>query len=65
MEFTSRVATAADAIALRAIMDSAIAQLQRGFLTEEQIASSRAIMGIDNQLIAGFRRNPWVAAMPM
>ena len=52
MEFTSRVATAADAIALRAIMDSAIAELQRGFLTEEQIVSSRAIMGIDNQLIA-------------
>jgi GNAT superfamily N-acetyltransferase len=52
MEFTSRLATAADAPALRVIMDAAIAELQKGFLTEEQIASSRAIMGIDNQLIA-------------
>jgi len=52
MEFTSRVATAADATALRAIMDASIGELQRGFLTDEQIASSRAIMGIDNQLIA-------------
>jgi hypothetical protein len=36
MEFTSRVATAADATALRAIMDAAIGELQRGFLTDEQ-----------------------------
>ena len=32
-------------------MDAAIAELQRGFLDEAQIASSRAIMGIDTQLI--------------
>jgi GNAT superfamily N-acetyltransferase len=32
-------------------MDAAIVQLQRAFLTEAQIASSRAIMGIDTQLI--------------
>jgi GNAT superfamily N-acetyltransferase len=52
VEFISRVATAADAAALRVIMDAAIGELQKGFLTDEQIASSRAIMGIDNQLIA-------------
>jgi GNAT superfamily N-acetyltransferase len=52
MEFKGRVATAADAAALRVIVDAAIGELQKGFLTEEQIASSRAIMGIDNQLIA-------------
>jgi len=32
-------------------MDGAIAQLQRGFLTDDQIESSRAIMGIDTQLV--------------
>jgi GNAT superfamily N-acetyltransferase len=52
VEFTSRVATAADAAVLRVIMDAAIGELQKGFLTDEQIGSSRAIMGIDNQLIA-------------
>src|SRR5712691_5560555 len=32
-------------------MDAAIAELQRAFLDDAQIASSRAIMGIDTQLI--------------
>lgn len=50
--FTSRVATAADAEQLRAVMEAAISELQKGFLSPEQIESSRAIMGIDNQLIA-------------
>jgi GNAT superfamily N-acetyltransferase len=52
MEFTSRVATAKDENQLREVMDAAIGDLQRGFLTNDQIASSRAIMGIDHQLIA-------------
>jgi hypothetical protein len=52
VEFTSRVATAADGAVLRVITDAAIGELQKGFLTDEQIGSSRAIMGIDNQLIA-------------
>jgi GNAT superfamily N-acetyltransferase len=52
MEFTSRVATAADAGLLRSVMDASISQLQRVFLTDEQIESSRTIMGIDSQLIA-------------
>jgi len=33
-------------------MDAAIAELQRPFLDERQIASSRAIMGLDTQLVA-------------
>ena len=32
-------------------MDQAISQLQRGFLTQEQIESSRTIMGLDTQLV--------------
>ncbi len=52
MSFTHRIATAADLPALAALMDAAIGQLQKGFLTPEQIASSRAIMGLDSQLIA-------------
>ncbi|NUT34471.1 MAG: GNAT family N-acetyltransferase [Hamadaea sp.] len=51
MTLTSRLATADDIPALVRIMDAAIAQLQRGFLTDEQITSSRAIMGLDHQLI--------------
>ena len=52
MGFTSRVAIVADEPALLAIMEAAIRELQEGFLTSEQVASSRAIMGIDRQLIA-------------
>ncbi|WP_293903823.1 GNAT family N-acetyltransferase [Phenylobacterium sp.] len=33
-------------------MDASIAELQRGFLDPAQIASSRAIMGLDRQLVA-------------
>ena len=51
MEFTNRLAVPADVPALTALMDQAIAQLQRAFLDDAQIASSRAIMGIDTQLI--------------
>ena len=51
VEFTSRLAVATDVAALTSVMDRAIAELQRAFLDEAQIASSRAIMGIDTQLI--------------
>jgi GNAT superfamily N-acetyltransferase len=51
VEFTSRLAVPADVPALTALMDQAIAELQRAFLDDAQIASSRAIMGIDTQLI--------------
>jgi GNAT superfamily N-acetyltransferase len=49
--FTHRLATRADMPALRALMDEAIGELQRPFLTASQIAASRTIMGIDTQLI--------------
>lgn len=52
MALTHRVAQASDIPALEAVMDAAIGELQRGFLTPEQIASSRMIMGLDRQLIA-------------
>ena len=51
-ELTHRIATPADLPALSALMDQAIGELQKGFLTPEQIASSRMIMGLDSQLIA-------------
>lgn len=51
MELGSRLATLDDVPALTALMDAAIAELQRGFLDDAQIAASRAIMGMDAQLI--------------
>jgi GNAT superfamily N-acetyltransferase len=50
-EFTSRLAVPADIPALTVVMDAAIAELQRAYLDDDQIASSRAIMGIDTELI--------------
>ena len=49
---TSRLAVAGDIPALEAVMTAAIAELQRGFLSDDQIAASRTIMGLDRQLIA-------------
>ena len=46
-----RLATMADLPRLRAVMDAAIAELQKGFLSAEQIESSRQIMGLDTQLV--------------
>jgi GNAT superfamily N-acetyltransferase len=48
---THRLARRADIPALRALMDAAIAELQKPFLDARQIAASRAIMGLDTQLI--------------
>jgi GNAT superfamily N-acetyltransferase len=50
-EFTSRLAVPEDVAALTVLMDRSIAELQRSLLDEAQIESSRAIMGIDTQLI--------------
>ena len=50
-ELTSRLAVPSDIPALRVLMGAAITELQRAFLDEAQIESSRAIMGIDTQLI--------------
>jgi GNAT superfamily N-acetyltransferase len=48
---THRLAQPGDFDALRALMDAAIAELQKPFLDERQIASSRTIMGLDTQLV--------------
>ena len=48
---THRLALRHDLEALKELMDAAIAELQKPFLDESQIASSRAIMGLDTQLI--------------
>jgi GNAT superfamily N-acetyltransferase len=50
-EFTSRLAVLNDVPALTAVMDAAIKDLQREYLDNAQIESSKAIMGIDTQLI--------------
>lgn len=46
-----RLATQDDIDAIGAVMDSAIGQLQQGFLTPAEIEASRAHMGLDSQLI--------------
>jgi GNAT superfamily N-acetyltransferase len=48
---THRLAQRTDLDALRRLIDASIAELQRGFLDESQIAASRSIMGLDTQLI--------------
>ena len=47
-----RIAVEADLPMLEAVMDAAISELQKGFLSPEQIASSRMVMGLDRQLVA-------------
>jgi GNAT superfamily N-acetyltransferase len=51
MAFTHRLAVAADVPALTRLMEAAIGELLRGFLDPAQVAASRAIMGLDTQLI--------------
>ena len=46
-----RLATRDDIAVLTALMNAAIGELQKPFLTDAQISSSRAIMGLDTQLI--------------
>jgi GNAT superfamily N-acetyltransferase len=48
---THRLAGREDLDALRALMNASIAELQKPFLNEQQVASSRTIMGLDTQLI--------------
>src|SRR2546425_4748705 len=48
---THRLARRADLGALHALMDAAITELQKPFLDARQIAASRAIMGLDSQLV--------------
>ncbi len=49
--FEFRTARLDDLDVLDAVMDGAIGELQRGFLSPEQIAASRAVMGLDRQLV--------------
>ena len=51
VNFTSRLAVQDDVAALVEVMNAAIDELQRNFLDDAQIESSRAIMGLDTQLI--------------
>jgi len=51
-ELSHRLARLDEVDALRGLMEAAITQLQKPFLDAVQIASSRAIMGLDTQLIA-------------
>ncbi len=48
---TIRLATESDLPALRALMNDAIGELLKPFLTQDQIAASYAVMGLDTQLI--------------
>ncbi len=50
-QLTARLAQLQDFDLLDALMDTAITELQKPFLNTEQIESSRAIMGLDTQLI--------------
>ena len=50
--FTQRLATETDIPAIAALMDRAIAALQAGYLSADEIAASRLSMGLDTQLIA-------------
>jgi GNAT superfamily N-acetyltransferase len=49
---THRLAVEADLPALKALMARSIGELQRGFLSEAEIAASFAVMGLDTQLVA-------------
>jgi GNAT superfamily N-acetyltransferase len=51
VHLSHRLARFEDVMALGQLMDMAIAELQRPFLSETQIAASRSIMGLDRQLI--------------
>jgi GNAT superfamily N-acetyltransferase len=51
VKLSHRLAGRDDIDALRELMNAAISELQKPFLDEGQIESSRAIMGLDTQLI--------------
>ncbi|HEV2533485.1 hypothetical protein [Phenylobacterium sp.] len=52
MGLSSRLARVEDIAALEAVMEAAIPELPRPFLTPAQVAASRTTMGLDRQLIA-------------
>jgi GNAT superfamily N-acetyltransferase len=50
-ELKHRLAVRTDVPALKALMEAAIEELQKPFLSEAQIAASKTIMGLDTQLV--------------
>jgi GNAT superfamily N-acetyltransferase len=52
MTLHSRLAVADDLPALRPLIEAAITELQKAFLSPAQITASQAVMGLDTQLIA-------------
>ena len=50
--FSFRWANSTDLPAIAVLMDRAIATLQQPFLSPAEITASRAVMGLDTQLIA-------------
>ena len=52
MPFTHRLAVEADLLALRELMDAAIAEHLKAFLDPAQVELSKSIMGLDTQLVA-------------
>lgn len=50
-EFTHRIATTKDIPAIKNLMHRSIDELQRPFLSEEQVKASFDLMGLDTQLI--------------
>ncbi|MGH7337974.1 MAG: GNAT family N-acetyltransferase, partial [Myxococcota bacterium] len=48
---TWRIARRDDVAALAALLERAIAELQKPYLDERQVSASRAIMGLDTQLV--------------
>ncbi len=50
--FPRRRARPGDIPTLKILMDAAIGELQRGYLTAQEIEASRFVMGLDTQLIA-------------
>ena len=52
IHLTYRLAALPDPDELRALMDASIAELQKPFLDARQVESSRAIMGLDTQLVS-------------
>jgi len=51
MSFKHRMATMDDIAVLKPLMDAAIGELLKPFLTPEQVAASFSVMGLDTQLI--------------
>jgi hypothetical protein len=50
-KFTARLAQLQDLDLLQSLMDAAITELQKPYLSAAQIESSRSIMGLDTQLV--------------